>query len=71
MKKINNDAITTDFENYINNENKKEKEKNTLDELETTTAEKLHRTTYYKHLIKFNPSPEFLPLVEKTIKKKD
>ena len=71
MKKINNDDITTDFETYINNENKKEKEKNTLDELETTTAEKLHRTTYYKHLIRFNPSPEFLPLVEKTIKKKD
>ena len=67
MNKINNDAITTDFETYINNENKKD----TLDELETTTAEKLHRTTYYKHLIKFNPSPEFLPLVEKTIKKKD
>ena len=62
-KKLKDDAISKiveDFKEYINDKNTN----NELDEMETTTAEKLHRTTYYNHLLKFNPSPEFLSLVE-------
>ena len=46
-------AITknvTDFKKDINNIK-------ALDEIKTTKAEKLHRTTYYNHLLQFNPSP--------------
>ena len=63
MRKLKDDAIkkiVKDFKEYINDKNTN----NELDEMETTTAEKLHRTTYYNHLLKFNPSPEFLSLVE-------
>ena len=58
LQEVDIKAIVDQFEKDL-------KESNAL-EMKTTKEQKLHRTTYYNHLREFNPSPEFLSLVQTT-----